>query len=161
MGKGFSISLDIPPRHILTPIELANWTKLNSTTWWQDDLLNALYRRIERRATVNARLDPERAQAELAGKRATESLPDPPPELVKALAAHNVHYTGKVVSNDGARSWRVQIKDPAGSGGVCDIPVPVGSFEKAIMNALYQHCCAWDKTPWAIGQRSMLSWVRW
>ena len=70
LGKGFEISLDIPPRRILTSTELANWTELNSTTWWQDDLLTALYRRIEIRASANARRDPERAQAEVGLSRA-------------------------------------------------------------------------------------------
>ena len=165
--KGYSLSFDIAPRRILSEEELANWTRANSTTWWEEDLLTVIYRNLERKAVAISAEDPQRARAELNQKRATESIQEPSPTLVKDLAWHNVKYSGKAATYGGENTWRFEVNDPAGSGRSFDIPVPVGSSEKAIMQAIYEACLS-DSSTWVNGKRvispsskEMLSWVRW
>ena len=83
VGEGFSVSYDIAPARILQDEELASWARANGDTWWQLDLLTLVYRGLEKKAVALAAQDPERAQAELHRKRATERIPEPSPAIVR------------------------------------------------------------------------------
>jgi hypothetical protein len=166
IGKGYCISFDIAPVRILGQNELANWAQANSAAWWQGDLLTVIYRNLEREATANAAEDPEREQTELMQKKETASIRDPPQQLVRDLASHNVRYTQKATTYDGDNTWRFEIRDPQSSRMV-NIPVPVGASEKAILQTIYNACLS-DSNTWVNGKRSispmskeMLSWVHW
>jgi hypothetical protein len=167
VGEGFSVSYDIAPARILSDDEVGSWARANATTWWQFDLLMVVYRNLEKRAVTLAAQDPERAQAELDRKRAQERIPEPSPALVKDLAWRNIRYSGKAAAYSGENSWRFEVKDPGGSGGSFNIPVPVGSSEKAIIEAIHEACLS-DSRVRVGGKRiidprskEMLSWVRW
>jgi hypothetical protein len=164
-GRRISISYDVAPGRILPDDELNKWAATNATSWWQSDLLRFVYRNIETMAVAHAAEDPERAEAIVARNRAEERIPEPPPELVKDLAWHRVTYSGKAASYDGQSSWRFQINGPGLLS--LDIPVPVGSSEKAIMEAIHEGCLS-DSRVRVGGERiivprskEMLSWVRW
>jgi hypothetical protein len=166
-GGGISISYDVAPTRILTDDELATWARANAATWWQFDLLTVVYRNIEKTAVVHATEDPERAQAILDRKRATERIPEPSPELVRDLASHNIRYSGKAAAYSGENSWSFEVNDPAGSARSFGISVPVGSSEKAIMEATHEACLS-DSRSWVGDKRiidprskEQLSWVRW
>jgi len=166
-GGGSFVSFDIAPARILQDEELASWARANATTWWQIDLLQAVYRGLEEMAVAHAAEDPERAQMVLRRKRATEHMPEPSPALVKDLAWHNIRYSGKAATNSGENTWRFEVNDSAGSARGFNISVPVGSSKKAIMEAIHKACLS-DSRIWVGGKRiidpkskEMLSWVRW
>jgi hypothetical protein len=166
-GGGFVVSYDIAPARILQNEELASWARATATTWWQFDLLQVVYRGFEETAVAHAAEDPERAQIVLDRKRATERIPEPSPALVKHLASHNIRYSGKAAAYSGENTWRFEVNDPARSAKGFNIPVPVGSSEKAIMEAIHEACLS-DSKNWIGSERiitprskEMLSWVRW
>jgi hypothetical protein len=167
VGEGFSVSYDVAPGRILQDEELVSWARANSTTWWQLDLLTLIYRDLEKKAVAHAAQDPERAQAILDRKRATERIPEPSPKLVKDLASRNIKYSGKAATYNGKNTWRFEVNDPAGSAKGFNIGVPFGSSEKAIMEAIHEMCLS-DSRVRVGGERiidprskEMLSWVRW
>jgi hypothetical protein len=160
-GGGSVVSFDIAPARILQDEELASWARANATTWWQIDLLQAVYRGFEEMAVAHAAEDPERAQMVLRRKRAGERIPEPSPALVKDLAWHNITYTDKAAANTGETSWYFDVKDPAGSGRKFSILVSAGSSEKEIMEAIHKECTRVGNRVFEPSGKEKLSWVRW
>jgi hypothetical protein len=137
LGRGYSVTFDIPPRRILSPDELEAWAAENSTSWWAKDLLLITYRNVEKKAVAVSAQDPDRAQSELNMKRETAQIPVPPASMLRRLAAHGIQYSGKAYTTDGSRTWRFAIKDP-NSAREIDFPVPAGTSEQAIIKEAYK-----------------------
>lgn len=96
---GYSVTFGIRPDYVPSPNELANWAHPNSQTWWQEDLLTVIYRNLEERAQVASAEDPAREQHELKVKSETERMPAPSEAMIRRLATHGIHYTGKVYTD--------------------------------------------------------------